>query len=124
MPRRRYFRKGEPKGESKLEAKAEPKPETKEAPKSEGKEAPKPGTKTAPPAKKKKVLIAGVVLLVVLAAVAIGFGLGRYWENSKKEQNQLVLYGNVDLRQVDLAFNNNERITEVLVQEGDKVKRG
>jgi HlyD family secretion protein len=35
-----------------------------------------------------------------------------------------VLYGNVDLRQVELAFNNNERIAAVLVQEGDRVKRG
>jgi HlyD family secretion protein len=30
----------------------------------------------------------------------------------------------VDLRQVDLAFNNSERIAAVLVQEGDRVKRG
>ena len=29
-----------------------------------------------------------------------------------------------DLRQVQLAFNNSERIAEVLVQEGDRVKRG
>jgi len=36
----------------------------------------------------------------------------------------LVLYGNIDLRQVDLAFNNNELIVEVLVQEGAKVMRG
>jgi HlyD family secretion protein len=36
----------------------------------------------------------------------------------------LVLYGNIDLRQVDLAFNNSERIAEVLVQEGAKVARG
>ena len=35
-----------------------------------------------------------------------------------------MLYGNVDLRQVDLAFNNSERIAEVLVQEGAKVERG
>ena len=35
-----------------------------------------------------------------------------------------VLYGNVDLRQVELAFNNSERIVAVLVQEGDRVKRG
>ena len=121
---KRELRKDESKGESKPEAKAESKPETKEAPKSEAKAEPKLETKTAPPSKKKKVLIAGVILLVVLAAVAIGFALGRHWENSKKEQNQLVLYGNVDLRQVDLAFNNNERITEVLAQEGDRVKRG
>jgi HlyD family secretion protein len=36
----------------------------------------------------------------------------------------LLLYGNVDLRQVELAFNNSERIAEVLVQEGDRVTRG
>ena len=45
-------------------------------------------------------------------------------ETSKKDPNQLVLFGNVDLRQVELAFNNSERIAEVLVEEGDKVTRG
>jgi HlyD family secretion protein len=35
-----------------------------------------------------------------------------------------MLYGNVDLRQVALAFNNSERIAAVLVQEGDRVQRG
>jgi HlyD family secretion protein len=35
-----------------------------------------------------------------------------------------VLYGNVDLRQVELPFNDSERIATVLVQEGDHVKRG
>jgi multidrug resistance efflux pump len=86
---------------------------------------PKPETKTAPSSStKKKVLVAGIIILAVLAILAIGFGLGRWWGNSKKEQNRLVLYGNVDLRQVELSFNNSERIAEVLVQEGDKVKRG
>jgi HlyD family secretion protein len=42
----------------------------------------------------------------------------------KAAPQELVLYGNVDLREVDLAFNNNERITAVLVQEGDHVHRG
>jgi HlyD family secretion protein len=50
--------------------------------------------------------------------------LGRLWGGSKKDPNQLVLFGNVDLRQVDLAFNDSERITEVLVEEGDRVTRG
>jgi HlyD family secretion protein len=36
----------------------------------------------------------------------------------------LKLYGNVDLRQVQLSFNNSERIAAVLVQEGDRVKQG
>jgi HlyD family secretion protein len=65
-----------------------------------------------------------VVGLLLVAAIAVGFGLGRLGANSDKSQNRLVLYGNVDLRQVDLAFNNNERIAEVLVQEGAMITRG
>jgi len=72
--------------------------------------------------RRKKLL---VVALLVLAVIAVGFGLwlllGRH---STKNQNQLVLYGNVDLRQIELAFNGSERIAEVLVQEGDRVTRG
>jgi HlyD family secretion protein len=87
-----------------------------------------PATGAAPPAQDrsffdryKKALIAGVLLLI---AIAVGFGLGRLGGHSEKNANRLVLYGNVDLRQVDLAFNNSERISEVLVQEGDRVTRG
>jgi HlyD family secretion protein len=69
----------------------------------------------------KKALIAGLLLLI---AIAIGFGLGRLGGHSEKNRDRLVLYGNVDLRQIDLAFNNSERIAEVLVQEGDRVTRG
>ena len=106
----REIRKDEAKkAESTPDAKAEPKPEVKTAPASSA---------------KKKILVTGLILLAILAFLASGFGLGRSWENSKTKQNQLVLYGNVDLRQVELAFNNNERIAEVLVQEGDRVTRG
>jgi len=35
--------------------------------------------------------------------------------------NELILYGNVDLRQVDLAFRPSERIARVLVEEGEVV---
>ncbi len=38
--------------------------------------------------------------------------------------NELQLYGNLDLRQVNLAFNGNERIETVLVWEGDRVEKG
>ena len=65
-----------------------------------------------------------IVGLLIVAAIAVGFGLGRLGTNSDKSQNRLVLYGNVDLRQVDLAFNNSERIAEVLVQEGAMITRG
>ena len=80
----------------------------------------------APPAQtgwsgKKKALVAG---LAVFAVLAIGYGLLRFWEQPKTDPNRLLLYGNVDLRQVELAFNNSERVAEVLVQEGDRVTRG
>jgi HlyD family secretion protein len=73
---------------------------------------------------RKKPVIAGLVVSAVLAAVVVGFVVGRFWERSKKDPNRLVLYGNVDLREVELSFNNSERIAEVLVQEGDRVARG
>ena len=61
-----------------------------------------------------------IAILIVAAA-----GVTAWWLISRKPpQRELVLYGNVDLRQVELAFNNNERIAAVLVQEGDRVKRG
>jgi HlyD family secretion protein len=69
----------------------------------------------------KNALIAAVLVLAILA---LGFGLGRLAGNSSKDQDRLVLYGDVDMRQVELAFDDSERIAEVLVQEGDKVKRG
>jgi HlyD family secretion protein len=67
-----------------------------------------------------KVRIGVVVALALAAIVAIVWWMAR----SHKEPGALVLYGNVDLRQADLPFNASERVTEVLVQEGDHVKRG
>ena len=63
-----------------------------------------------------------VVLAVVVGAAA---GLGWWWSASRpRGDDELILYGNIDLRQVELAFNNSERITAVLVQEGDRVRPG
>jgi HlyD family secretion protein len=70
---------------------------------------------------KKRALVLG---LVVLAVLAVGYGLARFWEQPRADPNRLLLYGNVDLRQIELAFNNSERIAEVLVQEGDRVTSG
>ena len=65
-----------------------------------------------------------IVSLLLLAAIAGGFAMGRLGSVADGKENRLILYGNVDLRQVDLAFNNSERIVEVLVQEGAQVTRG
>jgi HlyD family secretion protein len=67
----------------------------------------------------KKPLIA--VLMVVFLVVA---GLVGWRANSEKGGNRLVLYGNVDIRQISLAFDNSGRITEVLADEGDSIKAG
>lgn len=63
---------------------------------------------------------------ILLAVIAVGAAAALAWWflSRPAPQTELVLYGNVDLRQVDLAFNNNERIADVLVEEGDRVKRG
>src|SRR5919198_4650110 len=65
-------------------------------------------------------------VLIVLFVLLVGATAGLTWWliHGTSENRELVLHGNVDLRQVALAFNNSERIAAVLVQEGDRVKRG
>ena len=66
-----------------------------------------------------------VVLILFLVAAAASAGWWAWRTNHPSEpSNELALYGNVDLRQVDLPFYDTERIASVLVQEGDHVKRG
>ena len=61
-----------------------------------------------------------VILLVVLGAA------GAYlWHGAERPRDGgLTLYGNVDQRQVDLAFIDAERVAEVLVEEGVVVEPG
>jgi HlyD family secretion protein len=65
-------------------------------------------------------------ILILLLILVIGAAAGLAWWLAKRENSdrQLVVYGNVDLRQVQLSFNNSERIAAVLVQEGDRVRQG
>lgn len=70
-----------------------------------------------------KIAVRVIMLMVILGAAASGY---RYWQlhNNKDGEETLVLFGNVDVRQVELAFNSNERIAQVLVEEGDHVEKG
>jgi membrane fusion protein PltH len=63
---------------------------------------------------------------ILLAAALVLGAVGLWWWLAGRQPGpkELVLYGNVDLRQADLPFNANERVTEVLVQEGDHVQAG
>jgi len=68
----------------------------------------------------RRTLLVGVlVALVVVVLAAI------WWLTHRDvAPTELTLYGNVDMREVDLAFNNSERIAAVNVREGDRVKKG
>jgi len=65
-------------------------------------------------------------LIIAAAAVAVALIVGFIcWRaHHVAGAGELVLHGNVDLRQVELAFNNSERIASVLVEEGNRVKKG
>ncbi len=58
-----------------------------------------------------------VVLIVAIVIVAVAIGIWRARRTSSASDH-LLLYGNVDFRQSQLAFNDSERITALLVQEG------
>ena len=68
----------------------------------------------------KKIIIAGIVVMVDIVAITA------YWVMNKDEDsvNELTLYGNVDIRQVSLAFEGSGRIKALNVQEGDRVQEG
>ena len=67
----------------------------------------------------KKVRLIAVLLILIGAAFFV-----QKYHLSEKGPQRLVLYGNVDQRQVDLAFLDAERVAEVLVQEGMTVSPG
>lgn len=70
--------------------------------------------------KRQRTLIVSIVVAVVVAAA--------YWWylawQVDEPLNELVLYGNVDIREIRLAFNGNEHVAEIRVEEGDWVQPG
>jgi HlyD family secretion protein len=65
-------------------------------------------------------------LLVVAFLVAVAASVGGTWWflRPRSPARRLVLHGNVDLRQCELAFQNDERIARVLVEEGERLTAG
>lgn len=65
-----------------------------------------------------------VAIPVAILVVGIGGFAGWWLAERQRPDHELVLYGNVDLRQIELAFNDSGRIAEVLAEEGDQVEKG
>lgn len=64
-------------------------------------------------------------IVAALAAVAVAAGAAYWWQSrNQSDPNTLVLNGNVDIRQVSLAFDGTGRIKSLNVEEGDVVQRG
>ena len=65
-----------------------------------------------------------LIPLVLLAAI----GAAVYWWTRSQEavgpSSTLTLYGNVDIREVNLAFGTTEHVADVVVEEGDRVEPG
>ena len=68
--------------------------------------------------KHKKILIALAVILLIFLIVFI------YLKLNKKNPDILTLYGNIEIRQVDLGFRVEGRVKKLLKEEGDEVKKG
>ena len=68
--------------------------------------------------KRIKVLIGATALVVI--AVAVGWTAWR----ADRDGNTLTLYGNVDIREVELSFRVPGRLATMAVDEGDRVAAG
>ncbi len=69
---------------------------------------------------KKNILI----LIIILALISIIVILidRAYWE--RKDKHHITLYGNVDVRQVDIGFRVSGQVNQLIFEEGDKVSEG
>ncbi len=64
------------------------------------------------------------VLLTLIVVIAAWLAINLWMKYSAQKQEGLTLYGNVDIRQVNLGFRVSGRIEKMLFEEGDKVKAG
>ena len=67
--------------------------------------------------KKKSIIIIVLIILILLTAVFLFF-------KNRKNPDILTLYGNIEIRQVDLSFQVSGQIEKMLKEEGDGVKKG
>ena len=69
---------------------------------------------------KKKII---ALVLIILIAVLIA-GINIFNKNKNANATELTLYGNIEIRQVDLSFQVPGLVSKLLKEEGDTVKKG
>jgi len=60
------------------------------------------------------------VPLLVISAITVGW---LYLHSEQQDKTTLTLYGNIDIRQVELSFHDLEHIQHIYVQEGEQVSQ-
>lgn len=81
------------------------------------------------PASRAKRWIPLLVLLLLAVAIALATQVAPWarilpWEKPANASTGLTLYGNVDLREIRLAFNDNGRIASLQAEDGQAVRKG
>ncbi len=66
---------------------------------------------------KRRIIAVVVLLIIIISAISIIKG-------KNQNANELTLYGNIEIRQVDLSFQVAGKIQKMLKEEGDTVKKG
>jgi len=65
------------------------------------------------------------ILFLILSLLVIGALVGyRYYTYQKENSDELTLYGNVDVRQVDVSFRVLGRVDDMPFEEGDFIRKG
>ncbi len=64
------------------------------------------------------------IIVILLLIIGILIGISMYRNRNKPNPNELTLFGNIEIRQVDLSFRVEGKIAKMLVEEGDAVKKG
>jgi len=72
---------------------------------------------------KKRRMILGAALAIITLGAITAFMIWRH-NATHRPQNTLTLYGNVDIREVQLAFKESNRIASMAVTEGTRVDKG
>jgi HlyD family secretion protein len=69
---------------------------------------------------RKNILILGLIVALVSTLGYLGYGLLYH----KGDESVIALYGNVDVRQVDIGFRVSGQVSKLFFEEGDRVLAG